>query len=326
MQYSTPARIDRAHPILTGEYAVYTPPVDEMIAKIGDWIDQRQSGGYIYGASRFGKSRGVKWHVRSVLQERFGSVIPLVIWKRRSDMHTSESAFWHELLLTSHFHFEKTDKIPRKNHGFYLIAQRLMAIAQAAGHNYVVLLIDEAQEVSFREWKWLVGLQNQLDWDGFRLSVFSVGTHQMGYQHELMAISGNAHVAARFMAAHSRFHGLRSEAEVAYVLDGYDIGSEWPAGSGVSFLQYFAPTDYAAGRRLAECAGIFWKSMVELTPSQGKRAPEFPMQHLAHSVERILDRLAKDEAWDEVMEYKSLLSIFADTGFSSHMRIVNTAG
>ena len=37
-----------------------------MAQKIGDWIDQRQPGGYIHGPSRYGKSRGVKWHMKAV--------------------------------------------------------------------------------------------------------------------------------------------------------------------------------------------------------------------------------------------------------------------
>jgi hypothetical protein len=41
-----------------------------------------------------------------------------------------------------------------------------------------------------------------------------------------MALTGNVHVAEHFMAAHPRFHGLRSQDELEYVLNGYDVDSE----------------------------------------------------------------------------------------------------
>lgn len=73
------------------------------------------------------------------------------------------------------------------------------------------------------------------------------------------------------MAAHARFHGLRSPEEIGYVLNGYDIDSEWPPGSGIPYLEYFAPVDYAAGRRLAGCAAQLWKALMELSPESARR-------------------------------------------------------
>ncbi|WP_350357454.1 hypothetical protein [Paraburkholderia fungorum] len=52
MPFSLPERIDPRHCIVTKQYAVYTPPMHEMIAQIGEWIDQQHPGGYVYGASR----------------------------------------------------------------------------------------------------------------------------------------------------------------------------------------------------------------------------------------------------------------------------------
>lgn len=297
----------------------------EMITQIGDWIDQQRPGGYIYGASRLGKSKGVQWHLTAVLQERFNTILPLVVWNRRPDSHTSETAFWYQLLMASKFEFINPAKPPKKTEAIFLCTQRFITIAKSAQRNYVVLLIDEAQDLTFREWKWLVGLQNQLDYEGYLLSVFSVGSHQMGYRHEYMASTGNAHVAARFMAAHARFNGLRSIDELEYVLNGYDIDSEWPPRSNVSFLQYFAPSDFSAGCRLAASAPLLWKALVELSPNSARKNLEFPMQHIAKTIEAALFRLAQGEDWDEVTAYESWLNGLAKTNFSDHMRIISAA-
>lgn len=322
----TSPQINPQHCILTRQYAVYTPPIHEMIGQIGDWLDQQRPGGFISGASRLGKTRAIRWYLADVLAERVGSIIPLVIWNRREDQQPTEGAFWHQLLLASKFQFANPIKALKKTEGAYLCLQRFIAIANSAGRNFVVLLIDEAQDMTLREWKWLVGLQNQLDYEGYLLSVFSVGTHQLGYRHEYLASTGNAHVAARFMAAHSQFHGIRTVEEAAYVLNGYDVDSEWPSGSGVSFLKYFAPAEYALGHRLSDRAEQLWRALIELRPVSARNFNEFPMQHIAMTVEGMLKQLAQGDDWDCVTGYRSWLDGLARNNFSDHMRIIATGG
>jgi hypothetical protein len=321
-----PAHIDTQHCIVTKQYAVYTPPMHVMINQIGDWIDQQRPGGFVSGASRLGKTRCVQWHLSEVLKERFKTVIPLVVWTHKPDSHLSESGFWKQLLLASKFEFVDPTKAIKRLEAAYLCKNRFITIANNAQRNYVVLLIDEAHDMTLREWKWLVGLQNDLDDDGYLLSVISIGTHQLGHQYEYMASTGNAHIAARFLSTHEQFHGLRSADEIEYVLNGYDIDSEWPNGSNKSFLAYFAPQDFAAGRRLSESASLLWTALTELAPSSAKQYAEFPMQHIAMTVELVLFRLARGEEWETVTSYDNWLNSLAKTNFSDHMRIISTAG
>jgi len=321
-----PHLIDPDHCIFTQQYAVFTPPIHEMALQIGDWIELQKPGGFIYGASRLGKSRAIKWYLDSLLTERFGEVIPLVVWIRQAGVQVSEAQIWHELLIASQFQFVDPAKPPKKVEGNHLCVERFTAVAKSAGRNYVVLLVDEAQEVSLREWKWLVGLQNKLDDKGILLSVFSVGTHQLGYRHEYLASTGNAHVAARFMAAHARFHGIRAIEEAAFVLNGYDVDSEWPAGSGIPFLQTFAPTSFAAGRRLQDQVEFLWRALFELRPSTARQYTEFPMQHIARTVEWMLKRLAAGEDWEVVTGYDGWLEGLTKNNYADHMRVIATAG
>lgn len=227
--------------------------------------------------------------------------------------------------MASNFEFLDPIKPLKKSEAIYMCKHRFISIAKNAKRNYVVLLIDEAQDLTLREWKWLVGLQNALDYDGFLLSVFSIGSHQLGYRHEYLASTGNAHVAARFMAAHARYYGIRSVEELKYVFNGYDVDSEWPAGSKVSFLRYFAPSDFESNRRFANCAKSFWTALVELSPQASPKNYEFPMQHIATAVEAALLRLAHGEYWDDVTSYNSWLDSLARTNFSDHMRIISSA-
>lgn len=330
MRLIRPSHIDARHPIATQEYAVYTPPISELIDTIGNWMNRMESGGYIYGPSRFGKSRGIKWYVRAALEERFQFSIPLVVWIRRSDMNVSEAGFWRDLLVASEFRFvDEVKKSGNRSALRELFRHRMIAMAKAADSNYVVLLIDEAQEMTLREWQWLLGLQNILDYDGFRLSVFSIGTQQIGYQHDYLAKSGNAHIAARFFVLHSKFHGLRDCDELNFVLEGYDRESEWPNESGKSYLNYFAPNHFSNNHRLSQCSAILWQALEDLIPAEVKHNfkrrsmdVEIPMKHVALSVEEALWRLAGDQDWDEVTGYESWIEIISQTGFAGHMKAI----
>jgi hypothetical protein len=202
-----------------------------------------------------------------------------------------------------------------------LVRERFITIAREARSNYAVLLIDEAQDVSYKEWQWLTSLQNKLDWSGFRLSVISVGTQQMAYKHELFGNSGDAHVAARFMVESARFHGLCTVEELRYVLNGYDVDSEWPVGSKTSFLKHFAPESFDQGRQLAETAENMWAALCELSPNM----TEFPMQHVAFAVENTLSRLARGMNWDELTSKDGWKATISGTSLDRHIRLVTKA-
>lgn len=321
------SRLRGRHPVETQEYALYTPPIDEMIGTLGDWIDARVSGGYVYGPSRYGKSRAVKWFIKRRLEERFSRKLPLVVWVRRPSL-MNEGEFWNELLDASQFKFYDPLKPKTKTSARFLFMQQLITLARVARTNFIVLVIDEAHEVSIREWTWLIGLQNALDLEGYRFSVFSIGTHQVAYVPDFLAKTGNAHIVARFFARSARYHGLGSVDHLRYVLNGYDEDSEWPTGSGVSYLEFFAPEAFEEGCRLAACAPVIWKAFVALLPDLPKRKKgegqiELPMEHVARTSEALLKRLAAGARWAEVIAETSLLQEVAKTGFTDHIKRIH---
>lgn len=73
-----------------------------------------------------------------------------------------------------------------------------------------MLVIDEAQAMTQREWIWLVELHSTLERQRIRLCVFSRASLQFFDEPMGMALSGGAHVAARFMLLSKPFHGVRN--------------------------------------------------------------------------------------------------------------------
>lgn len=330
MRLIMPPHIDPSHPIATQEYAVYTPPIYEMIETMGNWINRKETGGYVSSPPRFGKSRAIKWFVRDALEERFNTAIPLVIWSRRTDMQVTEGEFWYEILLASGFIFAELKQVKSKTKFRDEVLNRMIGIARSAGSNYVVLVIDEAQEMTIKEWKWLLGLQNHLDQRGFRFSIFSIGTQQLGYKHDYLAKTGNSHISSRFLVANSKFFGLRDEAELKYVLEGYDRESEWPDNSGISYFQYFSPENFKHGHRLASCSEILWAVFCELLPKDNKSAASnllaagIPMKYVALSIEEAMWKLAEGEEWEKVTSSVSWNNIVDGTGYVGHMTAISS--
>lgn len=316
---------DFHHPIVTQEYAVYTPPMDRMIQTIGDWIDQRITGGHIYGGSRFGKSRAIKWHLRTELEKRFHTSLPLVTWIRRESKMT-ETDFWNTLLLASKYKFCNPEKPKTKVAAKFLLEQQFATLSRISSDNYVVLLIDEAQAMTLPEWKWLLGLQNVLDDQGIRFSVISIGSYGLQYQPDYLARTGNAHISARFFVRDAKFHGIGSENELGYVLNCYDVDSDWPVKSGISYLQYCVPKLFEQGNRLQDSKQSLWRAFEQLLPKAKKdkkgEQPEIPMLFVAHAIEKALCRLADGEDWEKVTAYESWLRIVDNIGFTNLMRTI----
>lgn len=230
------------------------------------------------------------------------------------------------LLIAAHYEFIDPLKPKKKTVARFLFSEHLITLAASSRCNYVVLLIDEAQRLTTNELIWLLGLQNELDDRGVRLTTVLVGSHELGYVPDYLARTGYPHVTARFFAQDAAFHGLRSIEELEFVLNGYDVDSEWPPESNISFLQFFSPDAFAEGHRLSIHAKELWTAFEMLKPPElmagaMARIPfELPMLHVALTVEAILKQLNKSGKWDLVLQRENLLKTIGKTKFTDFLR------
>lgn len=89
------------------------------------------------------------------------------------------------------------------------------------------------------------------------------------------------------MLATAPFHRVRNVSELAYVMRGYDEGSEWPAGSGCSFTAGLAPRPWAVGFRMASYAGTLMQAMQETLPPRYAGPLDFPMKTVAQACRHV---------------------------------------
>ena len=307
------------HPIVTQEYGVYTPPIHEFFATTREWIDNRVPGGYVFGPSRYGKSRAVKTWMKALIDETYGGAIPFfrLVYKNHDRVHEQE--FLAEILTAIRHRYSASTKRAER---LKRIVNFFCSKARNLGGNYVVIMIDEAQNMRDLEYRWLCNIQNDMDELGFRLTVISVGSQELAYQHELFSMGQDIHLMGRFMVRNARFHGIRSSEEMEYVLQAYDSQTEWPAGSGITFTQYYFPRAYAADFRIAAYAAVLWDIFYDLAPTHYRPYLEVPMEHIARSVESLFRKFGAST--DHLVEFDEpiLRAAVERTQYAAHMRTV----
>jgi len=300
--------LPRDHPVVTKDYSLFTPCINSMVDVIKHWVDDQVDGGTIYGPSRFGKSSGVNNWLQSLLSERHGSYIPMVIWSHSDGGGSGAVAQFYGNLLAAAKHSEaltKNNMLTR----LHMLIERMVMLAYQGQGRFVVLVIDEAQGMIQREWLWLVQLHSLLEKERVQLCVISIASVQIYDEPIGMALSGGAHAAARFMLEQAKFDGICSVEELEFVLSGYDEGTEWPEGSGLSFTAGVAPAAWNQGFRMKNYASQIWETMIEALPERYVGPMEFPMKTVAQTGRHILLRLSRNVDPSDITSKESLRKI-----------------
>jgi hypothetical protein len=123
-------------------YAIFTPAIDAFVGKLGDWIDGKITGAYVYGPSRFGKTRALSWFLKQLLEERFAGPVPLHVWIRPF-AQKSPSEFYKSVLDGLGHAYGGTRA--GANERLAILREFLIASADHCETNYVVMAVDEAQ-------------------------------------------------------------------------------------------------------------------------------------------------------------------------------------
>lgn len=317
-----PQHVPRDHPLVTRDYSLFTPAINDMVDCVAGWLDDQVDGATIYGPSRFGKSNAVDHWLQSLLSERFGAYLPMVVWSHSdSGGANAVGRFLANLLLASRHPLAKAVRSPLARQ--HMLLERWAELAAQGGGRFLVLVIDEAQGMTQREWMWLVELHSLLEKERIRLCVFSIASLQFFDEPVGMALAGGAHVAARFMLSAEPFHGVRHVGELQFVMAGYDEGTEWPRGSGKSFTGGIAPSAWEQGFRMKSCADGLWQAMERQLPTRYEGPMEFPMKTVAHACRHALLRIGGGADPAGVTSPSSWDSIVAGSGHRALMALVS---
>ena len=316
-----PAHLTRDHPLVTRDYSLYTPPIERMVDQLASWIDNQARG---------------RHHLRSFTLRQIKRRRPLgadvaepAVQEHRADGRLEphrrrRGQFGRPVLRVpaarQQAPLATATRSPLSRQ--HMLMERWHSLAVQGGGRFLVLIIDEAQGMTQREWMWLVELHSLLGKERLRVCVFAVASLQFFDEPIALAMIGGAHVAARFMLASERFHGIEGLDELACVMAGYDQATEWPPHSGQSFTQGVAPAAWAEGLRMEDQAEKLHEALVQGLPPNYPGPPEFPMKTIAHCCRHVLLRIAGGADWRDVTSVKSLQHIVAESGHGQLLALV----
>ena len=139
------------------------------------------------------------------------------------------------------------------------VHRALLALSGEAKHLF--LLIDEAQELSNKEFAWMKAVINGLSREGVKVTTVLFGQRELKKRREDLYAEGRSDLGDRFMKRLHEFKGIRSEADILALLTAMDEKSEFPPGSGWSYTQLLFPRAHAAGFRFASFAKEVWECL-----------------------------------------------------------------
>jgi hypothetical protein len=261
----------------------------------------------------------VQFWIERLLAERYGTLLPFFHMSYKSHDRFSELEFLTEMLRASRHRYADTGtRVKKLDRLVKLYATR----ARNAGGNQIVLMIDEAQNMHDQAYRTLCNLQNELDDLGYQLTVISVGSHELAFQHSAFIQGGDIHLVGRFMVREAMFRGIQSPEELAYVLHAYDSETEWPEGSGISYTQYFFARAFDAGFRIADLAPELWTIYQDLAPPKMRENLHIAMEHVAKPIEGLFREYSTD-AISVQFSHDLLVQAIEKTRYRTYMRAVS---
>jgi len=275
-----PSSFDIAqHPLMRDAAILPTPAVELFVNAIRTWLELLLPGGIVWGNFRTGKTQAIRYFLNNSY-ELLGLRIPtyfLSAWD--PDGHAvTENRFYSEMLsvLGYGLTYKGTGLIKRRRAIDFVVDE----VGRQKEHR-ALLFVDEAQWLNTRMYRFLMDFHNQLKRANVRLVVVLVGQPEILETREEMRGLRQGHIIGRFMTATHQFKGAQLE-DLECMALAMDQTSEYPAGTGCKYTQFFLPKAYQAGWRLKDNIPRIWEILTATCSANG--VPEFtelPMQGIS---------------------------------------------
>ncbi len=138
------------------------------------------------------------------------------------------------------------------------VHRALLALSGEARHLF--LIFDEAQELSCDEFAWLKSVINRLVRDRVKVTVVLFGQVELKEKRQQLK-GARSDLEKRFMSTLNELKGIQNAGELKAVLAAVDDSSEFPAGSGLTYMQLLMPRFYESGGRLQAHCDPIWQQL-----------------------------------------------------------------
>lgn len=238
-----------------GNIAIQTPMMQELEATLKQWVLCGFTGGLITGDARLGKTQALR-SLSEYMTDRQDHPIPIfrMVFGSR-DTPTIRSVYNRLLRSIGRKDIKKTATSDQMLDDLLLF---FVDAAMVNANKRLVLIVDEAQELTITQLSAFVELFNELEEMDSHLSIFFVA-NQDRFQRLANQLSekDNHYIRERFFNYIHLFYGIRNKQELKQCLSWYDKTHIDSMGT-CSYTHYFCPQSQSTQFKLASIADDLW--------------------------------------------------------------------
>ena len=262
------------------EYTILTKSIIELQNKVTDWISMNDCGALIYGESRVGKTRAIRYLTKH-LKAKYGTQLPIYTYTATDHVATQKTFYSSLLTSLGHEESHKGSAVQMRQR----IVNRIIVNSLDTKYRRAILFIDEAYLLSEKEYLWLIDIYNELNLNDILFTVFLVGTRELKDLKTGFIGSGKKQIVLRFMVNEFEFKGLTCLKDAALCMASIDKPFIIPGYENEIILsELFFPKAYAEGYTLVDYSDSLWNSFQTVKKQNDIHTDQILMKHFMDAI------------------------------------------
>ncbi|MEX3964520.1 ATP-binding protein [Paraburkholderia sp. EG286B] len=268
---------------------IWTPEIESMVQWVALLVRIDVPGAEVYGKMRIGKSFAAAY-LRETLSSVVGYPVEVIAWEISENSEDRPREFLQARMVESGYRaISPRDVEVLKDRFFPFLVQR----CAAKGTRRLIVVIDEAQNLTRRQFGYLVGYFNKLTTAGLKPFFLLIGQPELGSPIDLNGVGRDMQIVGRFRVNQHHFRGVALE-RIEDVLKQFDCSG--PDGGPPESMTSFLPQAYSNGWRIVDLAPALREGVL-LVKQKHNVSDEIrlPMQFVRSTISAYIHRLAHSD-------------------------------
>lgn len=268
------------------QYTIPTKSILDLQSKVEEWISMNDCGAIIYGESRVGKTRAIRY-ISMHLKEKYSLQLPIYTFTATDHVPTQKTFYSSLLTAIGHEDPHKGTAVQMRQR----LVNRIIINALDTKYRRAILFIDEAYLLSDKEYLWLIDIYNELNLQDILFTVFLFGTKELKQQKTTYISAGKKQIVLRFMVNEFDFIGITNQRDAAICLASIDKPIRITSCKDEIILsELFFPLAYKDGVKLTSYADDLWDAFEQVKEENNISSGQILMKHFMDAVFYCLKR------------------------------------
>lgn len=262
------------------QYTIPTKSILDLQNKVEEWISMNDCGAIIFGESRTGKTRAIRY-ISMHLKEKYSSQLPVYTFTATDHVPTQKTFYASLLATIGHEEPHKGTAVQMRQR----LVNRIIVNALDTKYRRAILFVDEAYLLSDKEYLWLIDIYNELNLQDILFTVFLFGTSELKQQKKGYIAAGKKQIVLRFMVNEFEFKGITNLREAAICMASVDKPFR-PTGwkDDVILSKFFFPLAYEDGIKLSAYAEELWNAFEIVKHENNIQTDQILMKHFMDAI------------------------------------------